>query len=213
MKRRFVKLDAQNLSSFFPSDGRLAQQADETFIHFTSRLFFHFFQFSKLKIRSLEELFGLSNGKGIMFLNSIYSDGYTCQIMFARQRVADPFNNVKLQITDFSSDEIADHFRPCAVDPGRRGAFTSFHGNDDIRRLTTKEYYHASGSDRRMMLEGNRKRQAGIKEIENNIPTAKVTNDQHCLERIIYMQNNLNRLFDFYSFRVAKINWKNYRGG
>ncbi|CEG77523.1 hypothetical protein RMATCC62417_12259 [Rhizopus microsporus] len=144
-----------------------------------------------------------------MFLNN----GYTRQVIFARRRVADSFNNVKLQITGFSSDEITDHFRPCAVDPGRRDAFTSYHGNDNIWRLATKEYYHASGSGRRMMLEDNRKRQADIKEIEINIPTAKVTNDQHYLERIIYMQNILNRLFDFYNFRVTEINWKTYRGG
>ncbi|ORE05788.1 hypothetical protein BCV72DRAFT_242570 [Rhizopus microsporus var. microsporus] len=126
--------------------------------------------------------------------------------MFARRRVTDLFNNVELQITDFNFDEIIDHFRPCAVDPERRDAFTSYHGNGDIRRLTTKEYYHASGSSRCMRFEDNCKRQAGIKEIEANTPTAKVTNDQHYLERIIYMQNSLNRLFDFYGFRVAEFN-------
>ncbi|KAI9482642.1 MAG: hypothetical protein EXX96DRAFT_615655 [Benjaminiella poitrasii] len=117
-----------------------------------------------------------------------------------------------IPVDDFNSDEIERYFRVCTVDPGRRDVFNSYHGNDDIRRLTTSEYYNAGGSPKRMQNVDKRKIRTGLEEIETNISTLKTTNREHFIRHIQYIITNLDAFFTFYSFRVAELNWKNWRG-
>ncbi|KAI9476218.1 MAG: hypothetical protein EXX96DRAFT_540759 [Benjaminiella poitrasii] len=133
-------------------------------------------------------------------------------IICKTKKSQNPIETVKLQISDFNSDEIERYFRVCTVDPGRRDVFNSYHGNDDIRRLTTSEYYNASGSPKRMQNVDKRKIRTGLEEIETNISTPKTTNREQFIRHIQYIITNLDAFFTFYSFRVAELNWKNWRG-
>ncbi|KAI9246569.1 hypothetical protein EDC94DRAFT_627181 [Helicostylum pulchrum] len=77
-------------------------------------------------------------------INEVKTDGYTCRFTFARRRTKNP--TVKLELEDFTQDEIDLYFRPCTVDPGRNHVFTSFHGDKEIRRMSTKEFYSYGGT-------------------------------------------------------------------
>ncbi|KAI9010889.1 hypothetical protein CLU79DRAFT_710139, partial [Phycomyces nitens] len=97
---------------------------------------------------------------------------------------------VELTANDFSIQEITENFRVCTVDPGRRDAFNSCHG-DDIRRLTTKEYYNASGSVKRMRNEDVRKVVQGLKKVETHIPSVKTTSGNQSLRHTQYIIANM----------------------
>jgi hypothetical protein len=56
----------------------------------------------------------------------------------------------KLELEDFNQEEITAHFKPCTVDPGRKDVFVSFHGNNDIRQLSSDEYYNMNGNTNRL---------------------------------------------------------------
>ncbi|GAA5807494.1 hypothetical protein MFLAVUS_000857 [Mucor flavus] len=102
---------------------------------------------NRLKIRSLAELQELPRQKGRMFLNSIYTDGYTCRIYFARRvpKVLDE-DEVNLEMADFNTDGVEAFFRPCFLDPGRKNAYVAYYGDEQVRSLTLNEYYYSSGS-------------------------------------------------------------------
>ncbi|KAI9257815.1 hypothetical protein EDC94DRAFT_661121 [Helicostylum pulchrum] len=80
-----------------------------------------------------------------------------------------------LDLDAFSQGEIDKYFRPCTIDPGRNHVFTSFHGNNEIRRMFTKEYYSYGGTLQCLKFQQEMKRRAGINIIESNIPTTKTT--------------------------------------
>jgi hypothetical protein len=122
-------------------------------------------------------------------------------------------DQVKLEIPDFSTEEVDMYFSPITLDPGRRDIFRSYHGGDDVRSLSTKEYYASSGSVERQKKEEARKLlENNVKEIKTNIPSKKTTSSAQYLRYIQYMFTHLNTLFLFYNFRTASITWNNYRG-
>ncbi|KAL7332858.1 hypothetical protein PS15p_201844 [Mucor circinelloides] len=103
------------------------------------------------KIYSYEKLPALPEEKGRMFLNGLYTDGYTCRVLFARRVLpSSPEDNICLDLDDFLSEEVNKHIHPCTVDPGRRDPFVSYYGGTDIRRLSSIEYYNMGGSVTRM---------------------------------------------------------------
>lgn len=76
-----------------------------------------------------------------MFLNGLYTDGYTCRVLFRRKvRPLLPVENISLELEDFSAEEVDEHFGPRTVDPGRKDVFVSHHRSNDLRRLSMKEY-------------------------------------------------------------------------
>ena len=68
--------------------------------------------------------------KGRVFFNGMYTDGYTCRVLFCRKvfpsSVAD---GVSLELNDFTTDEVDKYFRSCIVDPRRKDAFVFYHGS------------------------------------------------------------------------------------
>jgi hypothetical protein len=111
---------------------------------------------------SLEDLQNLPVQHSKMFLNRIYTDGYTCRVLFCRKaKQKSPINDIQLELEDLTRDEVGKHFRPCTVDPGRKDVFVSYHGNNDIRRLSTSEYYNMGGTINRQRKEQNRKKESG----------------------------------------------------
>jgi hypothetical protein len=112
-----------------------------------------------------------------MFLNGMYTDGYTCRVLFCRRNIvpSSVTTDVSLELSDFTTEEVDKHFRPCAVDPGRKDAY---HGDTDIRRLSSAEYYNMGGAVTRNKMEQDRKKGLGIEEIESNIPTPKTASSE-----------------------------------
>jgi hypothetical protein len=72
-----------------------------------------------------------------MFLNSFYTDGYTCRVSFARG-VPETLeeDKVNLEIADFNENEVENFFRPCYLDPGRKNAYLAYYGDKQVRSLT-----------------------------------------------------------------------------
>ncbi|KAI7902028.1 uncharacterized protein BX663DRAFT_531442 [Cokeromyces recurvatus] len=105
--------------------------------------------------------------------------------------------------TNINSEEINRYFSPCAVDPNRKDAFISYHGNTYIRCLSSAEYYDMSG---------NSKRRSNVEPVETQIPSSKTTSIDHYKMYITYMLQHIKVLFNFYSFETARINWLNYVG-
>lgn len=162
---------------------------------------------------SLEELQNLPRIKGRMFLNSFYTDGYTCRISFARnvpEKLEE--DRVKLEIDDFNQDDVSSCFRPCFLDPGRKSAYVAYYGNEQVRSLSTNEYYYSSGSVNRARKEDNLKIEQGIKDLETRIPSSKTSSVALYMNHFLYMLAHMDRFFDFYNFRTASINWNNYHG-
>ncbi len=83
-----------------------------------------------------------------MFLNGIYTDGDTCRVLFfcRKDKQSSSVNDIPLQLEDLDKDEVKKYFRPCTVDPGRKDVFASYHGANDIRRLSFAEYYDMGGN-------------------------------------------------------------------
>ncbi|KAL7326540.1 hypothetical protein PS15p_208868 [Mucor circinelloides] len=146
-----------------------------------------------------------------MFLNGLYTDGYTCRVLFARRVLpSSPEDNICLELGDFSSEEVNKHFRPCTVDPGRRDPFVSYHGGTDIRRLSSIEYYNMGGSVTRMKKQQKYKQELGIEKIETDIPSPKTASVEQFVPYVAYMLQHMNTLFDFYGFDTSKVKWLNY---
>lgn len=148
-----------------------------------------------------------------MFLNSMYTDGYTCRLSFCKEiHAASPVNQTSLELRDFTSEEVDRYFRPCTVDPNRKDVFVSYHGNTDIRRLSSAEYNDMSGNVNRQKMEQGRKKRSNVEQIETQIPSPKTASIEHYATHMTYMLQHMDVLSNFYSFETARINWCNYIG-
>ncbi|KAG2228747.1 hypothetical protein INT48_009348 [Thamnidium elegans] len=159
---------------------------------------FLFFQIL-LKIGNLTELQELPRQKRRTFLNSIYTDEYTCRISFARN-VPETLeeDKVNLEIADFNADEIENFFRPCFLDPGRKNAYAIYYGNEQVRSLTINEYYCSSGSVNRARKQNTFKTEQGIKVLETQIPTTKTSSVDSYINYLTYVLTHLRRFFFFF---------------
>ncbi|KAI7898584.1 uncharacterized protein BX663DRAFT_524676 [Cokeromyces recurvatus] len=148
-----------------------------------------------------------------MFLNSIYTDGYTCRISFPR-RVPEVLDEDKviLEMADFNTDEVEEFFRPCFLDPGRKNAYIAYYGDEQVRSLTVNEYYHFSGSINQAREQNALKIGQGIKDLETGIPTTKTSSVDSYINHIVYVLTHLGRFFGFYNFRTVSDKWNNYYG-
>ncbi|KAI9257863.1 hypothetical protein EDC94DRAFT_586320 [Helicostylum pulchrum] len=193
---RFIKIDGTNINSF-------ARQGNTAEIDYESTLtkFYEAFDFSKfpnLKIKSVQALSTLPDRINKIFINEVKTDGYTSHFTFARRRTENPM--VKLELQNFKQDEIDLYFRPRTINPGRNHVFTSFHGDNEIRRMSTTDFYSY----------GEVKRRAGVSNIESNIPTTKTTSLVKYREHVRYIILYMADLFEFYGFNTSKMRWLNY---
>ncbi|KAI7903781.1 uncharacterized protein BX663DRAFT_505200 [Cokeromyces recurvatus] len=199
-------MDAQNLTGIFP-DAKQKKQANESspFDH-KQRCFYQMFDFKKLVIQrytlllhisinqitdeikySCEKLQALPEQKEKMFLNGLYTDGYTCRVLFARKVLpSSPEYNICLELNDFTNEEVDKHFRLCTVDPGRWDPFVSYHEQQ------------------------KRKQRLGVGKIETDIPSPKTVSVEQFVLYITYMLQHMNTLLNFYGFETSKIKWLNY---
>ncbi|KAI7873102.1 uncharacterized protein EV154DRAFT_579526 [Mucor mucedo] len=128
---------------------------------------------------------------------------------FTQRSFFECFNFRKFKI---SSEEIKQYFRPCTVDPNRKDVFTSYHGKNDVRRLSSSEYYNMNGVINRQKQELERKKSNNIEYIETRIPSPKTTGAENYKRHITYMLQHFEALVTFYDFQTARIRWSNYIG-
>ncbi|PHZ13402.1 uncharacterized protein RHIMIDRAFT_305406 [Rhizopus microsporus ATCC 52813] len=205
-------VDAQNLTGIFP-EAKQEKQINESPFDHNQRQFFQMFDFKKLGFRSWEELKNMPEQRGRMFLNGMYTDDYTCSVLFCRKvLLSSVADGVSLELSDFTTDEVDTYFRPCTVGPGRKDAFVSYHGGTDIRRLSSAEYYSMSGTVSRQKVQQGRKQNLGIESIKTNIPSPKTASTQRYMLYITYILQHMDSLFNFYNFETTKLKWLNYIG-
>ncbi|CEG78583.1 hypothetical protein RMATCC62417_13166 [Rhizopus microsporus] len=151
--------------------------------------------------------------RGWLFLNGIYTDGYTCRMLFCGKVLpASAADDVSLELSDFTTDEVDKYFRSCTVDPGRKDAFVSYHGGTDVRRLSSAAYYGMGGTVKRQKLQQGRKKSLGIERIETDMPSPKTASIQQYMLYLTYILQHMDVLLNFYNFETAKLKWLNYVG-
>ncbi|KAG2233188.1 hypothetical protein INT48_005026 [Thamnidium elegans] len=204
---RFIKIDGNNLNSFTPQGNTAATDYDSTLTNFYEA--FDFRKLPNLKIRSVQDLCSLPNTMNKIFIDEVKTDRYTCQFTFVRRRKENPMINagMKLELQDFTQEEIDLYFRPCTIDPGKSQVFTSYHGNGQIRRTSTKEYYSFGGTLSRMGSQDRIKIRTGIKTVENNIPSPKTINMTKYQDHVVYLLLIMSILLEFYGFDTCENRW------
>ncbi|KAK4510683.1 dTDP-fucopyranose mutase [Mucor velutinosus] len=183
------------------------------------RLFYQVFNFKLLGYSSIEEL--MPNGENdVLFGNIVRSDGFCVDFLFYKRTsgTADEISTVNhdLGIKDFTIEEVTQLYRPSFLDPGRKTVFTAAIGLDpdvhQVRRCTTKEYYHLTGSTVYAKKLQQEKDTAGITAIESAIPSAKTARNTQFLRYVDYILANMDTLFTFYGFSTAKHRFNLYQG-
>ncbi|CAO3692194.1 hypothetical protein G6F70_005323 [Rhizopus microsporus] len=145
-----------------------------------------------------------------MFANTVKSDGFTVDFIINKRTTKDTSlaANIDLELGDFGLEEVKQTYQPMFLDPGRNSVFTAAVGfdttNHQIRCCSTAEYYHMTGSTKYIKKQERLKAEKGIKEIENNIPSAKTA---ECAAYLLYIEHILTHvgtLFAFYDYKTAK---------
>jgi hypothetical protein len=101
-------------------------------------------------------------------------------------------------------------------DPGRTSAYAAYYGNEQKRKLGTKEYYaHGGQGSRAKKMERKKLKNLpggrSISDIESNIPSCKSTSVSDYVAWMNYVLLNLKYLFDFYNFEnTAENRWQNF---
>ncbi|KAI8085967.1 uncharacterized protein B0P05DRAFT_570147 [Gilbertella persicaria] len=211
-KLRFTKIDRENIDVLF-HEAKIPKENNESQFSLAARRFFDLFDFTKLKIHSLLELQQFPRQKGKMFLNSLYTDGYNCRVNFARNIPQVPNEDkIVLELSDFNQGEIDEHFNPCFLDPNRNSPYVAYYGENQVRKLSSKEYYSMSGSPNRSEKKDQLKTIQGLKKLETRIPIPKTSSVNNYEIHVNYVMTHLPNFFGFYSFRTASIRWRNYLG-
>ncbi|KAI9487629.1 MAG: hypothetical protein EXX96DRAFT_615389 [Benjaminiella poitrasii] len=156
-----------------------------------------------------------------LFGNIAKSDGFCIDFIFYRRAVDENedealIRNHDLGVNDFSMEEVAQLYRPSFLDSGRKTVYTAAMGLDqnqhEIRRCTTKEYYHLTGSSVYAKKLQQEKDAAGITAIESATPTSKTARNISFLRFADHLLSNMDRLFAFYGFCTAKHRFNLYQG-
>jgi hypothetical protein len=155
----------------------------------------------------------------VLFGNIIKSDGFCVDFLFDRRAdygQEDDIVNHDLCLEDFTLEEVKQSYRTSFLDPGRKSVYTAVTGLNSqehcVRRCSTKEYYHLTGSTVFSIELQKTKDQEGITQIESAAPTAKTAKSDTYLAYIYYTLANLNTLFTFYGSHTAKNRFNLYQG-
>ncbi|ORE01021.1 hypothetical protein BCV72DRAFT_177730, partial [Rhizopus microsporus var. microsporus] len=157
----------------------------------------------------VDDLLPNQNNK-VMFANTVKSDGFSVDFVFNKRTTKDTslIANIDLKLEDFGLEEAKQAYQPMFLDPGRKSVFTAAIGldtaNHQIRRCSTAEYYHRTGSTKYIKKLERFKAQKGIKTIETNISSPKTSQCAAYLLYIEYILTHVGVLFTFYDYKTAK---------
>ncbi|CEP07343.1 hypothetical protein [Parasitella parasitica] len=164
--------------------------------------------------KPMDDLTPNGNNK-ILFGNMIKSDGFSVDLLFYRRKRKKNESDVVLNLGDFSHEEVVADYQPLSLDPGRKSLFTAVVGLEStkqIRKSSTKEYYHLTGSTVYSKKLESRKQRSGILPIETNMPTSKTALPDSYHEHISYMLTHLKNLLMFYGRDTARCHFQLYQG-
>ncbi len=162
----------------------------------------------------MDDLTPNGNNK-ILFRNTFKSDGFSVDFLFYRRKKKIGDTDVKLTLEDFNYQEVINQYQPVFLDPGHKSLFTAIVGVESdrqIRKSSTKEYYHLTGSTVYSKKLESRKNRSGILTIESQIPTPKTIEPDSYDYYIRYILAHLNKLLMFYGNDNAKYNFQLYQG-
>lgn len=136
-----------------------------------------------------------------IFKNDIATDGNGVDIFFARAAPSET-SLPSLDIKDFSTEDLQNKFHLSAADPGVTEVFATVDGHQDdsheIRKMSTREYYHSAGYDRTNHKILSARREKGIEQIESRCPTKATSSSTACEHYIFYLDQHLEKLAAFY---------------
>lgn len=148
-----------------------------------------------------------------MFANKVVTDGSSLIFLFSREARPN-IQNVELELTDFTLEELNELFRPCALDPGRTNAYTAAYGcgpeSHAIVRYTTDEYYHSLKTKAEVEFK-KKKEQTGVDNIEKKFPTAKIISTAKYYQYAQYVLSHCHLLYEFYGPIDGKLKYFNYK--
>jgi hypothetical protein len=153
-----------------------------------------------------------------MFANTVKSDGFSVDFLFNKRTTKDTSSKTTtdLELEDFGLEEVKQTYQPIFLDPRRKGVFAATVGldttNHQIRRCSTAEYYHMTGSTKHLRKLEKLKVERGIKEIETSIPSPKTAECAAYLLYIKYILTHVGALFTFYDYKTAKDRFYLYQG-
>ena len=126
------------------------------------------------------------------------TDGVALNFAFARKAASeDSLSSVQLSFDDFTDREVDTYFQLVAVDPGRTQVFTAAYGAGptphEIRRISSKECYSMTGSERRNILLQRQKHEMGIDHVEDQLPIPKTTKMEQIQSVYLFRLTTLRR--------------------
>lgn len=151
----------------------------------------------------------------ILFGNTFKSDGFSVDLVFYRRQKKKHDSGAEFALKDFNYEEIRNQYQPTFLDPGRKSLFTAVVGLEpakQIRRASTKEYYHLTGSTVYSKKLESKKERSGVRTIESQIPTPKTTEPENFRNYVTYILANLDTLLKFYGKETSKYKFQLYQG-
>ncbi|CEG75786.1 hypothetical protein RMATCC62417_10776 [Rhizopus microsporus] len=153
-----------------------------------------------------------------MFTNTIKSNGFSVDFVFNKRTTKDASSEtiIDLKLEDFGLEEVKQTYQPMSLDLGRKSVLTAAIGLDEakyqIKHCSTAEYYYMTESTKRFRKLEKLKAEKGRKDIENNIPSPKISQCDAYLVYIDYILTHVGALFTFYDYKTAKDRFYLYQG-
>jgi len=204
-QRRYIEIDERLLRYLIRCTKHREKAPREV-----DKLFWSAFDITRIGVRSLERMYT----KKRRFWNVVKSDGTAIDFLFGRPKRTTPV--AERTVTDIGLDLTKD--RVWGVDPGITDAFVAVDGNGDesyeIRRTSTKEFYHISGWNRARMVEQKWRREADpeLQTILKHMPSPKTANLSLFDNYIRYVLRGYGKLVQFYDERWRNLRFQRYIG-
>ena len=204
-QQRYIEINARTLRCLIKHTGY-----KEKFPKDDSVLFWNAFNFTRIGVKSLDNMYT----KKQHFWNTIRSDGTVIDFLFGRPKRST--TTIEKSPADIRLDLTKD--RLWGVDPGITDVFVAADGNGDesheVRKTSTKEFYHISGWNKARELEEKWKKEASpeLRAILDHMPSAKTTNISKFDSYIRYVLKGYRELVQFYDDRWRILQFQRYRG-
>jgi hypothetical protein len=204
-QRRYIDIDERMLRYLVRCAKRREKAPKDV-----DRLFWSAFDFTRIGVRAPEKMYTEKR----RFWNIVRSDGVAVDFLFGRPKRPTTFT--EKTIADIGLDLTKD--RVWGVDPGITDVFVAADGNEDesheIRRTSTREFYHMSGWNRAREIEEGWKREAGpeLRVMLDHMPSAKTASVSAFDGYIRYVLLEYKKIVRFYDERWRILRFQRYRG-
>ena len=173
-------------------------------------LFWNAFDFTRIGIKTPGKMYTEKR----RFWNVVRSDGVAIDFLFGRPKRETTV--AEKTVTDIGLDPKRD--RVWGVDPGITDVFVAADGNGneshEIRRTSTREFYHISGWNKARGIEERWRREASpeLQVLLKNMPSAKTASVTKFDDFIRYVLRGYTELVRFYDDKWRRLRFQRYRG-